>query len=138
MIRSVADQHDQHPLELILARNLLASISIAGFLTDEDGCIVFFNESCGELLGRRFEETGRLTREQWGEIGPLDSCGDPLPESSVPLGTALRENRPAHRRFRIRTDQQNLMEVEVSALPLIGPQGFSGAIVVFWPVEAGG
>ncbi len=39
------------PLELILARNLLASLSTPAFLVDEDGVVVFYNDAAAALLG---------------------------------------------------------------------------------------
>src|SRR4051812_50128264 len=81
------------PLPLILARNLVASITVPGFVTDAAGDVVFYNDAAGGLLGRRFEETGRLTREEWSEIGPLDEGGNQLDWEALPLTTALRENR---------------------------------------------
>ena len=120
------------PLLLILARNLIASVTVPGFVTDPEGAIVFYNEAAGALLGHRFEETGTLTREEWNTIGPVDAQGQPL-NTDAPLTTALKQNRPAHERFRICTDQRNVMMVETSAVPLTGPDGFHGAIVVFWP-----
>jgi PAS domain-containing protein len=124
-------------LLLILARNLIASVTVPGFVTDRDGSIVFYNDAAGELLGVRFEETGRLSREQWNAIGPVDPEGEPL-GTDAPLTTALKQNRPAHERFRICTDQRNVVMVETSALPLTGPDGFHGAIVVFWPSDDDG
>jgi len=48
----------------------------------------------------------------------------------------LRHARgPAHQRFRICTDQRGIIEVETSALPLTAPDGFHGAVVVFWPAS---
>ncbi len=41
----------QKPLELILARNLLSSISTPAFLVGEDGALLFYNEGAGALLG---------------------------------------------------------------------------------------
>ncbi|TMM00414.1 MAG: PAS domain-containing protein [Actinobacteria bacterium] len=120
------------PLALILARNLAASITVPAFITDPEGIVIFYNEAAGELLGRRFEETGRLSREEWQAIGPVDEEGKPL-ETGAPLTTALKQNRPSHERFRICTDTRGVVMVETSALPLTGPDGFHGALVVFWP-----
>ena len=65
----------QKPLELILARNLLSSISTPAFLVDERGTLVFFNEAAGALVGRRFEETGALEPREWGEaFDPFDAA----------------------------------------------------------------
>lgn len=121
------------PLPLILARNLVASITVPGFIADADGNVVFYNDAAGELLGRRFDETGCLSREEWSEIGPLDAEGNQLDWDALPLTTALRDNRPAHQRFRICTDSSNLLVVETSAVPLTAADGHHGAIVVFWP-----
>jgi PAS domain-containing protein len=123
------------PLEVILARNLIAAVAIPGFVTDTAGDIVFYNDAAGRLLGHHFEETGRLTREQWEQIGPLDAGGDAMPEEPSPLNVALRDGRPAHGRFRIRLDDHRLLLVETSAVPLAGASGPRGAVVVFWPAE---
>ena len=55
----------QRPLELILARNLLASLSTPAFLVDRRGEIAFYNEAAGALLGRRYEDTGPMPAEEW-------------------------------------------------------------------------
>ncbi|MCW2968812.1 MAG: hypothetical protein JWM71_2584 [Solirubrobacteraceae bacterium] len=125
---------DQQPLDLILARNLMSVLETPSFLVDDDGVLVFFNEAAGELLGKRFEETGRLTREQWNAIGPVDADGNPIDSEEMPLTVALREGRPAHGRFHIHTDQDKIVEVETSAVPLVSGGDFHGALVVFWPV----
>ena len=125
----------QQSLDLILARNLMTVLETPSFLVDHDGSMVFFNEAAGHLLGKRFEETGRLTREQWNEIGPVDEQGNPIPSGEMPLTVAMREGRPSHGRFNICTDERNIVEVETSAVPLISGGDFHGAMVVFWPVR---
>lgn len=122
------------PLDLILARNLMSVLETPSFLTDVEGSLIFYNEAAGALLGKRFEETGRLTREQWNEIGPVDASGRPVSAETMPLTVALREGRPAHGRFCICTDSQAIVEVETSAVPLVSDGDFHGAMVVFWPV----
>lgn len=122
------------PLDLILARNLMSVLETPSFMTDADGALVFYNEAAGGLLGKRFEETGRLTREQWNEIGPVDAKGNTVSHESMPLTVALRDGRPAHGRFFIRTDSGTILEVETSAVPLVSAGDFHGAMVVFWPV----
>jgi len=125
----------QQPLDLILARNLMSVLETPAFLVDGDGQMVFFNESAGDLLGKRFEEIGRLSRDEWNEIGPVDKAGNPVPSEKMPLAVALREGHPSHGRFFIRTDQERIVEVETSAVPLVSGGDFHGAMVVFWPVN---
>lgn len=126
------------PVELILARNLVSSIQLAAFIVDPEGKLVFFNDAAGELVGRRFEEVGRLRQEDWAsEFGPFDEFGKVLPTEELPLTTALREGLPAHDRFHMSVRDEELVEVDVSALPLAAADGFKGAIVVFWRTGSG-
>jgi PAS domain-containing protein len=126
---------DEQPLELILARNLISIVTLAAFLVDVDGHMVFYNDAAAEVIGARFEETGSLARERWNaEFGPLDEHGRPLESDRLPLAVALREGRPAYGRYRMRAER-GLIETEAGALPLVGPAGYHGAIVVFWPLD---
>jgi PAS domain-containing protein len=126
----------QKPLELILARNLLSSISTPAFLVDAEGTLVFFNKAVGALVGRRFEETGALGRGTGASVrsvrrrGPADSLGP------VAVTLALQHGRSMHSRLHIQGGNGDLREMEVSALPIVGTGGFRGAIAIFWPVVA--
>ncbi len=121
---------------MIQARNLITSLALPAFLADPDGRLLFFNDAAAALLGRRFEEVGQLAQEEWArEIGPFDEDGEPLAADSLPLAMALREGHPAQGRFHIRLGEDSLREVEVSALPLLEPDFYEGALVVFWPIE---
>jgi PAS domain-containing protein len=133
--RYVAANGAHQPLDLILARNLMSVLEMPSFMVDTEGVLVFYNEAAGALLGKRFEETGRLSREQWNEIGPVDLEGNPIDSGDLPLTVALREGRPSHGRFNICTDESTVVEVETSAFPLISGGNFHGAMVVFWPVR---
>jgi PAS domain-containing protein len=125
----------QQPLDLILARNLMSVLETPSFLVDNEGQMVFFNEAAGAMLGKSFEEIGRLSRDEWNAIGPVDAEGHPVHSEKMPLAVALREGRPAHGRFHICTDANSIVEVETSAVPLVSGGDFHGALVVFWPVE---
>ncbi len=126
----------QKPLELILARNLLSSISTPAFLTGDEGMLLFYNEAAAALLGRRFEESGRLTHEEWSaEFGPFEENGRPLAYDELPLTQAIREGRPEHFTFQIRTHHGAMRQIAASGIPIVGPGGSSGAIVIFWPVD---
>jgi PAS domain-containing protein len=125
----------QKPLELILARNLLTSISTAAFLVDHRGALLFYNEAAGALLGVPFEEAGRMEPEDWGtRFGPFDSEGRPIPLDEVPLTIALREGRPAHASLCIHSADGQDHDIEVSALPITAAET-SGAMAIFWPAD---
>jgi PAS domain S-box-containing protein len=123
----------QRPLELIHARNLMTGLSTPAFLVDEEGVLIFYNEAAGGLLGRRFEEVGRMEPEEWGTVfGPFDLEGNRLDIEELPLTIALRGGRPAHSRFRIQALDGREHWIEVSAIPITTTAGTSGAMAVFW------
>jgi PAS domain-containing protein len=126
----------QKSLELILARNLMSSLSTPAFLVDEEGSLVFFNEAAGALLGKRFEEVGKMGPGEWGSVfGPFDTGGDPIPFEELPLTVALRQGRPNHSSFRIRSLDGKDHDIEVSAMPIVTTGGSRGAMAIFWPAK---
>jgi PAS domain-containing protein len=126
----------QRPVELILARSLLATLSTPGFLVDEDGIVVFFNDAASVLLGVRYEEVGRMGPEAWGTaFGPLDESGREIPLEELPLTIALRHGRPSHARLRIRSTQGVHNDIEAAAVPILTVEGTRGAMVFFWKVD---
>ena len=126
----------QRPLELILARNFLSSLSTPGFLVDEDGILVFYNESAAALLGVSFEDAGSMGPEEWGTaFGPFDDNGKQVPFDELPLTIALRQGRAAHSHFTIRSLKGAEHDIEASAVPIRSTEGTSGALVFFWPLE---
>jgi PAS domain-containing protein len=123
----------QKPIELILARNLISSLSTPAFLVDEGGVLIFYNEAAGSLLGKRFEEVGKVGPEQWGMMfGPIDESGDPIPYEELPLVLSIRQGRPAHANLNIRSADGSQHTIEVSALPILTPHGSRGGIAFFW------
>ena len=126
----------QRPLELILARNLLASLSTPSFLVDRGGEIAFYNEAAGALLGRRYEDSGPMAASAWAaQYGPFDDDGEPIPFDKLALTETLRGNRPAHDRFCIHAQDGTTTLIEASGIPIVGTDGYTGAMIVFWPVD---
>ena len=124
---------DQKPLELILARNLLTSLSTPAFLVDERGALIFYNEAAGALLGISFEEAGRIPADEWSHaVGPFGADGTPMPIEELPTTTALRKGRPAHGSFKVRSVKGNEYEIESTALPIVAEGGQEGAMIFFW------
>jgi PAS domain-containing protein len=127
---------EQRPVELILARSLLATLSTPGFLVDEDGMVVFFNDAASVLLGVRFEEIGEMGPDRWGTaFGPFDDSGEQVPFEDLPLTIALRHGRPAHARFRIRSLKGAENDIEAAAVPILTVEGTRGAMVFFWKLD---
>jgi PAS domain-containing protein len=127
----------QQPLEMILARNLLSSISTPAFLVSDHGTLLFFNEAAAAMLGRRFEETGTMPAHEWiAEFGPFGDDEEPIPYNLIPATIALRSNQPFHGNFRISAAGGERQDVASSAIPIVGAGGSSGAIVFFWPLVA--
>jgi PAS domain-containing protein len=128
---------EQKPLELILARNFLTSLSTPAFLVDREGALLFYNEAAGALLGISFEESGRMPASQWGKaVGPFGDDGEPMPIDEIPTTKALRRGRPAHGRFHVRSVKGDEYEIEASALPIVADGGQEGAMIFFWPRNA--
>jgi PAS domain-containing protein len=127
----------QKPLELILARNLLSSLSTPAFLVGEEGALLYYNQAAGAMLGRGFEESGNMSAHEWtGEFGPFGDNDEPLPYDQIPATLAVRDNRPYHGKFRIRAAGGGHQDIAASAIPIVGLGGSSGgAIVIFWPVQ---
>ena len=91
----------QKPVELILARNLMASLSTPAFLVDEGGTARLLQRGGRALLGKRFEELGKVGPEKWGPVfGPFDEDGEPIPYEELPLVEAVREAAPRTRTSR--------------------------------------
>jgi PAS domain-containing protein len=127
----------QKPLELILARNLLTSIATPAFLVARDGTMLFYNEAAGALLGVPFEESGRMDPGEWtSSFGPFDGEGEPIDVTELELTIALRDGRPAHSNFCIRSARGDQHEIAASGMPIVSAEhGASGAIVFFWPLD---
>ena len=128
----------QRPLELILARNFLTSLSTPAFLVGERGEMLFWNEAAGGLLGISFEEFGRKPADEWGNaLGPFGEDGEPMPIDDLPTTKALRQGRPAHAEFTIQSVKGEEYEIEASAVPIVADEGQEGAMIFFWPRENG-
>lgn len=127
----------QKPLELILARNLLTSVTTPAFLVARDGSLLFYNEAAGALLGRPFEDVGQMEPGEWtASFGPIDEDDEPIPLEDLPLTQALRDNRPAHAEFCVRDAKRAKHRIAASAMPIVGAaEAASGAMVIFWPID---
>ena len=124
----------QYPIELILTRQLASQLATPVFLVDHEGTLVFYNEAAEVVLGRRFEETGSMPANSWGEqFAPRDPGGRPLPLDALPIMIAVRQGRPTHAGLVIRGLDGVDRSIEATAFPIIGVSGRrSAAIAIFW------
>ncbi len=70
---------------------------------------------------------------EWGRrFGPFDDGGEPIPLEELPITKALRQGRPGHARFTIRSVDGAEHEIEGSAFPIVaddGPGGRDGLLL---------
>jgi len=126
---------EQHSVELILVRQLASYLFVPVLVFDATGTVVFYNEPAERMLGVRFEETGRIDREEAERLVELSddpSAGSENPE--FPLDVALQQRRPAHaRRLALRRADRVRLLVEITAFPIIDhAERLLGAVVMFW------
>jgi PAS domain-containing protein len=122
-----------HPIEIILTRQLAEYLSVPLLLVDSNGDLLFFNEPAESILGRRFEDTGRMTSQEWSSmVSVVDDEGQPVAPDDLPLMTTLATRLPAHRRMHL-VDGDSSRPIEVTSIPIAGLHGdFLGAAALFW------
>ncbi|MCI0549766.1 MAG: PAS domain-containing protein [Anaerolineae bacterium] len=127
----------QKEIELILARQLASHLAMPIFIVDPPGNLIYYNEPAEAILGRRFEETGEMSVEEWSTIfKPTDENGNSLAPELLPLVIALRNHRPAHRGMWIVGLDGVRRQIEVTAFPLDGQaERYLGALAIFWEPE---
>jgi len=127
----------QHPVELILLRQLASYLATPMFLVDAAGTLVYYNEAAEPLLGRRFEDSDEMALKAWlVAFAPLELDGRPLAESANPLLAALAERREQHQVLTIHSLDGGERRIEATAIPLEGQAGrLLGAVAIFWPAD---
>jgi len=123
-----------YPIELILSRQLAECLDMPVFLTDTMGNLLFYNEPAEEILGKRFEDNGELSADEWGSIFKnKDDLGNPILPGELPLAKTLVNRLPYHETFWIESLQGKAERISVTSYPIVGrAQTFLGAIAIFW------
>lgn len=121
-------------IELILSRQFADCLSMAVFLVDPAGNLLFYNEPAEAILGLHFEETGFLPVEKWSTLfKPEDKDGRLLDAAELPLVQTITTQEPAHGSFWIHSLKGEHYEISVTSFPIMGrPDRFLGAIAIFW------
>ena len=58
----------QHPVEMILLRQLAGYLTIAIWMMDSNGNLVYYNEPAEKLLGVTFDDAGPIHADQLSEM----------------------------------------------------------------------
>jgi PAS domain-containing protein len=126
----------QKEIEVILTRQLAGYLTTPVFIIDPDGNLLYYNEPAHTILGQRFEDTGEMAAAEWGRIfTPMDEDGQPLAVEELPIIIALREHRPAMKRFVIMGLDGTRRLIYVTAFPLDGiADRHLGAVAMFWEI----
>ena len=121
------------PVELILLRQWASYLHLPIFVADADGNLCYYNEPAELLLGRRYDEAGEMPLQELERIFQTTAeDGSPLPPAALPLGIALLQRRPAHRRIRIRGLDGVWRRIAITAIPLTGADDRQlGAVALF-------
>ncbi len=126
-----------HPIQIILTRQLAAYLSVPLLLFDPKGNLLFYNEPAEAILGKRFDETGALSLEEWSSaLTRFDDEGQPIPLEDLPPMITLTKKRPSYKRYHTRGPDDVVRHIEVASIPITGLQGdFLGAATLFWELS---
>ncbi|MEP6616830.1 MAG: PAS domain-containing protein [Ginsengibacter sp.] len=127
-----------YPIEIILNRQLADCVAIPVFITDQSGNLLFYNEPAEEILGKRYEDTGEMSVDEWSTaFKNHNEDGTPFPPDELPLVKTLKNQLPYHNTFWIQSLQGKSEKISVTSYPIIGRAGkFLGAVAIFWrPTE---
>jgi len=120
--------------ELRVMRQLASYLAMPIFVQDLEGNLVYFNEPAEPILGRRFDETGRLSLEElWEIFRPSDANGRSMVFEDTPLVDVRTNGEPVHLTFRMRGMDGIARHVEATVIPLTNREGtIVGSFAVFW------
>lgn len=127
-----------YAIEIILNRQIADCLGIPVFITDTVGNLLFYNEPAEEILGKRYEDTGEMSVDEWGTaFNNKDDFGNPLAAEELPLVKTLKNQLPYHKTFWIESLQGKAERISVTSYPVISRSGkFQGAVAIFWrPTE---
>jgi PAS domain-containing protein len=127
----------QKAVEIILMRQLASYLAMPILLFDPAGNLLFYNEPAEIIIGRRFDETGEMSLDEWYTIIELTGeDGSFVPLHTRPLVIALQKHRAAHGMVWLRKPDGSRRKLEGTAFPLDGQGGRQlGAVVIFWEAQ---
>lgn len=133
--RKVGGRIRQHPIELVLLRQLAARLALPVALVDNDATVVYRNPPADALFGFAPGDVPDEVplADLVARYRPVDGAGSAVPADRVTVATALRERRPSQGRVWIHDQAGGAHLVSVTAFPLEGQGGVPlGAMSIFW------
>jgi PAS domain-containing protein len=123
--------------EMADAQAFARGLTVAAFLVDPEGALVYYNAAAGRILGSRYEDTGGMSLAEWStRFEPARDTGAPLMPGSLPLVVALRERKPAQRTIWIKGGDGARRHIAITAVPVTGPDDSRlGAMALFWEAD---
>ncbi len=127
----------QDNVEIVLIKQLASCLAMPMLVIGPDGDLLYFNETSESILGRRFDETGELGRDEWPALYQTsDDYGIPIKYEERPLISALEERKITHKCFWLHGLDGRRRKIEGTAVPLENKDGdFLGALGLFWELE---
>ena len=127
----------QHPVELILLRQVAARLGTPVSLFDMQGRLIYLNPAAEVLFGVEFACIGKLSLEEALAIAqPTDVHGAPMTPETVPVGRAVGEGRPELGTVVIRDPHDRIHQLGTTTIPVQGQGGaVFGAMSLFWELE---
>ncbi len=118
-------------------RQLASYLAMPIMLFDPAGTLLYYNEPAETILGRRFDETGEMSLDEWYSLFDLTAeDGSPVPLNARPLVIALQQRQAAHSAFWLQNLDGTRRRVEATAFPLEGQgQRHLGAVVILWEAD---
>ena len=111
----------QRAVEIILMRQLASYLAMPIMLFDPDGNLLYYNEPAEAILGRRFDETGEMSLEEWYSLFELIAeNGSPVPLQARPLVIALQKLPGGAQRVLAAEVRRHPQEDRVDRLPAGG------------------
>jgi PAS domain-containing protein len=128
----------QHPIELILTRQLASYLAAPMFLVGPEGELLFYNEPAEALLGYRFDEALEIPLDEWASTYQLfkRGTGERMPIEEFPVVAAMRTRHPDHTSLLYQRPDGTRLPIVATSIPLIGQGGeLLGAVAIFWEDE---
>jgi PAS domain-containing protein len=127
----------QSNVEIVLLNQLASCLAIPMLVLGPKGELLYFNESAEPILARRFDETGRMSIDEWMPLIPTSSeDGVPFKDEDRPLVSALQRRQPANVKLYLQGSDGRYRHITGMAAPLVDlAGGLVGALGLFWEVD---